>query len=84
MRGDGCKILKRLWDAIGWPEDTEERPLGGTSGGYQVHFVPGLVEEVLSLCLSSSHDAMRAVGVHMLHSMIVSEVSVGLRLLDLF
>lgn len=45
--------------------------------GSQVQFVPGLVEDVLSLCLSH-HDELRRNAVHVLHSMIVSEVSRGL------
>lgn len=40
----------------------------------QVQFVPGLVEDVLSLCLSH-HDELRRNAVHVLYSMIISEAS---------
>ncbi|KAK4698793.1 hypothetical protein P7C70_g7476, partial [Phenoliferia sp. Uapishka_3] len=74
IRGEGAKVLIRLWNAIGWPEEraTEPSALKGRHGGYQVQFVPGLVEDVLSLCLSH-HDELRTVAVHVLYSMIVSE-----------
>ncbi|KAM0753228.1 hypothetical protein T439DRAFT_342381 [Meredithblackwellia eburnea MCA 4105] len=74
IRGEGAKVLMRLWSAIGWPEDRAADPssLRGRHGGYQVQFVPGLVEDVLSLCLSH-HDELRTVAVNVLYSMIVSE-----------
>ena len=72
IRGEGAKILLRLWDAIGWPEERAGGRGAGRSGGYQVQFVPGLVEDVLQLCLSH-HDELRTSAVHVLHSMIVSE-----------
>lgn len=82
IRGEGAKVLIRLWNAIGWPEERAAEPsaLKGRHGGYQVQFVPGLVEDVLSLCLSH-HDELRTVAVHVLYSMIVSEVGLILHLL---
>ncbi|GAA5973495.1 hypothetical protein JCM11641_006492 [Rhodosporidiobolus odoratus] len=63
IRGEGAKILARTWSAIAGP-------------GYQVQFVPGLVEGVLSLCLSH-HDELRRAAVQILHSMIVSEYTIS-------
>lgn len=76
LRGEGAKILMRLWDAIGWPEERKGELQSGSTqrmGGYQIQFVPGLVEDVLSLCLSH-HDDLRSSAVHVLYSMIVGEV----------
>jgi dedicator of cytokinesis protein 3 len=69
IRGEGAKILARTWNAIASPED--RKPV--KYGLYQVQFVPGLVEDVLSLCLSH-HDELRRCAVQVLYSMIVSEV----------
>lgn len=78
LRGEGAKVFSRLWDAIGWPEDRSvpkgTNALRGRYGGYQVQFVPNLVEDILSLCLSH-HDDLQSMAVSTLHSMIVSEVS---------
>ncbi|KAI5478526.1 hypothetical protein MNV49_005055 [Pseudohyphozyma bogoriensis] len=74
IRGEGAKILSRCWNSIGWPEEQhgEHPSVKGRHGGYQVQFVPTLVEDVLSLCLSH-HDELRTSAVHVLYSMIVSE-----------
>ncbi|GAA5859498.1 hypothetical protein JCM1840_004642 [Sporobolomyces johnsonii] len=68
IRGEGANILIRLWNAIAWPQ--ERKPT--RYGLYQVQFVPGLVEDILSLCLSH-HDELRRNAVQVLYSMIVSE-----------
>ncbi|SCV71622.1 BQ2448_3210 [Microbotryum intermedium] len=75
LRGEGAKVLDRLWNAIG---GAEERSLDtdGRTGGYQVQFVPGLVGDVLSLCLSH-HDELRKTAVQILFSMIVSEYALN-------
>ncbi|GAA5856905.1 hypothetical protein JCM8547_008456 [Rhodosporidiobolus lusitaniae] len=72
VRGEGAKILDRTWNAIAAPED--RKPV--KFGLYQVQFVPGLVPETLSLCLSH-HDELRLVAVRMLYSMIVSEYALN-------
>jgi dedicator of cytokinesis protein 3 len=66
VRGEGAKILLRLWDAIGWPGE-HTGVIGALTrlGGYQVKFVPKLVEPVLELCLSH-HDELRSNAVHVL------------------
>ncbi|CEQ42400.1 SPOSA6832_04218 [Sporobolomyces salmonicolor] len=69
IRGEGANTLIRLWNAIAWPQ--ERKPT--RFGLYQVQFVPGLVEDILSLCLSH-HDELRRNAVQVLYSMIVSEV----------
>ncbi|GAA5960183.1 hypothetical protein JCM21900_000431 [Sporobolomyces salmonicolor] len=68
IRGEGANTLIRLWNAIAWPQ--ERKPT--RFGLYQVQFVPGLVEDILSLCLSH-HDELRRNAVQVLYSMIVSE-----------
>lgn len=77
IRGQGARILADLWEAIGWPE---ERPKNKDAiarlGGYQVQFIPGLVEPVLELCLSH-HDELRNNAVQVLFSMIVSEYNLN-------
>lgn len=79
IRLEGAQILSKLWSAIGWPEDRVKR-IGVLSryGGYQVQFVPVLVEPCLSICLSR-HDELRSAGVTMLFSMIVSEYYLNVR-----
>ncbi|KAH8918163.1 hypothetical protein BT69DRAFT_1354118 [Atractiella rhizophila] len=73
IRGEGAAVLLRLWDAIGWPEERSNGSAPVTRfGGYQVQFIPALVEGVLELCLSH-HDELRNNAVHVLYSMIVSE-----------
>jgi dedicator of cytokinesis protein 3 len=74
VRGEGAKILLRLWDAIGWPE--ENTGVSGALtrlGGYQVKFVPKLVEPVLELCLSH-HDELRSNAVHVLCKSMVTMI----------
>lgn len=51
-------------------EATEEAALA--TGGYQVQFIPSLVEPVLQLCLSS-HDVLRTCAVRILATMITSQ-----------
>ncbi|KAG0151305.1 hypothetical protein CROQUDRAFT_36914 [Cronartium quercuum f. sp. fusiforme G11] len=74
IRGEGSKLLKRCWEAIG----SQELPAGpdGTTmtrcGGYQIQFIPGFVEPLLELCLSH-HDEMRANAVTILYSVIITE-----------
>ncbi|SCZ89055.1 BZ3500_MvSof-1268-A1-R1_Chr1-1g00923 [Microbotryum saponariae] len=72
LRGEGAKVLGRLWNAIGGPEPRST----ARTGGYQVQFVPGLVGDVLTLCLSH-HDELRKTAVQVLFSMIVSEYSLN-------
>ncbi|GJN92547.1 hypothetical protein Rhopal_005577-T1 [Rhodotorula paludigena] len=67
IRGVGARVLMRTWRAIAWPSERKQK-----HGLYQVQFVPGLVEDVLSLCLSH-HDELRRCAVSILHSMIMSE-----------
>lgn len=66
----------RTWRAIAWPSERKQK-----HGLYQVQFVPGLVEDVLSLCLSH-HDELRRCAVSILHSMIMSEVRLPVPLLN--
>ncbi|KAE8266357.1 hypothetical protein A4X09_0g5990 [Tilletia walkeri] len=76
IRGEGARIFAKLWDAIGWTDtesgenDTDPDQL--KTGGFQVQFVPSLVEPVLELCLSR-HDDMRTCAVRILATMITSE-----------
>ncbi|GAA6012300.1 hypothetical protein JCM10207_002794 [Rhodosporidiobolus poonsookiae] len=72
VRGEGAKILARTWNAVASPE--ERKPV--RYGLYQVQFVPGLVEDVLSLCLSH-HDELRRTAVQVLYSMIASEYALN-------
>lgn len=94
IRGEGAQIFARLWNSIGWPDQTPpekgattprprrtstdqiaEPPLDGerlNTGGFQVQFVPSLVEPVLELCLSH-HDELRTCAVRVLATMITSE-----------
>lgn len=82
IRGEGAQIFAKLWTSIGWPEKsgeesstddqasrTDERM---NTGGFQVQFVPSLVEPVLELCLSH-HDELRTCAVRVLATMITSE-----------
>ncbi|GAA5913444.1 hypothetical protein JCM6882_001962 [Rhodosporidiobolus microsporus] len=78
IRGEGAKILSRTWNAIAAPEERKPVPYGL----YQVQFVPGLTESVLSLCLSH-HDELRRVAVNMLYSMIISEYTLNKHFGDL-
>ncbi|KAK0250357.1 hypothetical protein B0A54_16726 [Friedmanniomyces endolithicus] len=73
VREMGARLLRRTWTAIGWETDEEQRRLHGfeRTGGYQVQFVPELIAPVVELCLSV-HAGLRAVGVEVLRSMIVS------------
>ncbi|CBQ70585.1 related to dedicator of cytokinesis protein 3 [Sporisorium reilianum SRZ2] len=81
IRGEGAQIFAKLWTSIGWPEKAaEETHDDATSqpdermntGGFQVQFVPSLVEPVLELCLSH-HDELRTCAVRVLATMITSE-----------
>lgn len=80
IRGEGAQIFSKLWNAIGWPDhqkdeasDDQTLDLGRlNTGGFQVQFVPSLVEPVLELCLSH-HDELRTCAVRVLATMITSE-----------
>ncbi|UZJ54324.1 hypothetical protein CBS101457_003644 [Exobasidium rhododendri] len=81
VRGEGAQIFAKLWNSIGWPTDrpasdrpNSEIPDPGklNTGGFQVQFVPSLVEPVLELCLSH-HDELRTCAVRVLATMITSE-----------
>lgn len=81
IRGEGAQIFAKLWTSIGWPEKTEEEASDDqasrteermNTGGFQVQFVPSLVEPVLELCLSH-HDELRTCAVRVLATMITSE-----------
>ncbi|PWN43738.1 hypothetical protein IE81DRAFT_67371 [Ceraceosorus guamensis] len=82
IRGEGAQIFAKLWNSIGWP-DKPDKPVDGrdtdgndagrlNTGGFQVQFVPSLVEPVLELCLSH-HDELRTCAVRVLATMITSE-----------
>ncbi|GAA5897476.1 guanine nucleotide exchange factor DCK1 [Sporobolomyces salmoneus] len=68
IRAEGSKVLTRLWSAIASPQ--ERRPL--RYGGYQVHFIPTFLDDVLTLCMSR-HDELRKTAVEILYSMILGE-----------
>lgn len=77
IRGEGAQIFAKLWNSIGWPEqrrngEEEVDPGRLNTGGFQVQFVPSLVEPVLELCLSH-HDELRTCAVRVLATMITSE-----------
>ena len=77
IRGEGAQIFARLWHSIGWPEEENGNgdPIADgrlNTGGFQVQFVPSLVEPVLELCLSH-HDELRSCAVRILATMITSE-----------
>ncbi|KAK0524071.1 Deoxycytidine kinase 1 [Tilletia horrida] len=76
IRGEGARIFAKLWDSIGWTDkesgEQDADPDQLKTGGFQVQFVPSLVEPVLELCLSR-HDDMRTCAVRILATMITSE-----------
>ncbi len=77
IRGEGAQLFARLWHAIGWPDEhssegQQEASDRMNTGGFQVQFVPNLVEPVLELCLSH-HDELRTCAVRVLATMITSE-----------
>lgn len=74
IREQGAEALGRVWDAIGWETDAEEKKMFGLNrlGGYQVQYVPSLVGPIVELCLSI-HEGLRGVAVEILQSMIISE-----------
>lgn len=76
IRGEGARIFAKLWDSIGWTDKDSNLPETDPdqlkTGGFQVQFVPSLVEPVLELCLSR-HDDMRTCAVRILATMITSE-----------
>ncbi|EST06223.1 Dedicator of cytokinesis C-terminal [Kalmanozyma brasiliensis GHG001] len=81
IRGEGAQIFAKLWTSIGWPEkagddsvdeQTSQSDERMNTGGFQVQFVPSLVEPVLELCLSH-HDELRTCAVRVLATMITSE-----------
>ncbi|SPO22504.1 related to dedicator of cytokinesis protein 3 [Ustilago trichophora] len=81
IRGEGAQIFAKLWTSIGWPEKSAEESIDDhtsqsdermNTGGFQVQFVPSLVEPVLELCLSH-HDELRTCAVRVLATMITSE-----------
>ncbi|EGF98551.1 uncharacterized protein MELLADRAFT_40818 [Melampsora larici-populina 98AG31] len=71
VRGEGSKLLKRCWEAIG-SQSLKAGDDTTTCGGYQIQFIPGIVELVLELCLSH-HDEMRTNAVTMLYSIMITE-----------
>ncbi|CAO1638275.1 unnamed protein product [Parajaminaea phylloscopi] len=93
IRGEGAQIFAKLWNSIGWPDQTSTAQTASSppsaeatspsgeddagaqrlnTGGFQVQFIPGLVEPVLELCLSH-HDELRMCAVRVLATMITSE-----------
>nr|CDI52117.1 related to dedicator of cytokinesis protein 3 [Melanopsichium pennsylvanicum 4] len=81
IRGKGAQIFAKLWTSIGWPEKSNDNSHDDqasqtdetmNTGGFQVQFVPSLVEPVLELCLSH-HDELRTCAVRVLATMITSE-----------
>ena len=78
IREQGAYLLGRIWDAIGWETDEDEKKQYGLSrlGGYQVQYVPDLVAPIVELCLSV-HEGLRRVAVEILQSMIISEWSLN-------
>ncbi|CAO1614916.1 unnamed protein product [Sympodiomycopsis kandeliae] len=78
IRGEGAQIFAKLWNSIGWPDSAAAPDLDPAdpkrlnTGGFQVQFVPSLVEPVLELCLSH-HDELRTCAVRVLATMITSE-----------
>ncbi|TIB43241.1 hypothetical protein E3P86_00025 [Wallemia ichthyophaga] len=72
LRGEGAQTFSRLWNAIGWPNSSDDKSHRSTRyGGFQIQF-SDLVADLLELCLSH-HDELRKHAVNILHSMIVSE-----------
>ncbi|KDQ57741.1 hypothetical protein JAAARDRAFT_194025 [Jaapia argillacea MUCL 33604] len=72
IRGEGAAILLRLWDALGWPEQTSTEDVAlPPYGTYQVA-LNILVGHVVNLCLSH-HDQLRSNAVQILYNMIISE-----------
>ena len=74
IREQGAELLGRIWDALGWDTDPDEKAQYGLNrlGGYQVQYVPSLVGPIVELCLSV-HEGLRGVAVEILQSMIISE-----------
>lgn len=85
VRGEGAQIFAKLWNSIGWPDGQQDKVASKeaqesdvvdlnklNTGGFQVQFVPSLVEPVLELCLSH-HDELRTCAVRVLATMITSE-----------
>ena len=78
IRQSGARLLRGIWDVIGWETDTDEKRQYGLDrlGGYQVQYVPSLVGPILELCLSV-HEGLRGCAVEILQSMIISEWSLN-------
>ncbi|GAA97961.1 uncharacterized protein L969DRAFT_167041 [Mixia osmundae IAM 14324] len=72
VRGVGARVLLKTWQALGWQEKSDFNSALDRSGGYQIQFVPALIENVLELCLSH-HDELRGVAVLVLATMVVGE-----------
>ena len=74
VRENGANLLRRTWESIGWESSSDERRRYGLKrlGGYQVQYVPGLIPQIMELCLSV-HEGLRRVAVEILQTMIVSE-----------
>lgn len=72
VRELGASLIQRSWETIGWKTDEDSRKLHGFKrlGGYQVQFVPDLVEPVVELCLSM-HASLRSVAVQVLTTMLI-------------
>lgn len=78
VREFGADLLRKTWSAIGWEADAEDQERYGLEklGGYQVQYVPSLVQPILGLCLSV-HEGLRHVAVEVLQTMIISEWALG-------
>lgn len=84
LRSQGGALLFRLWNALAaspttptsTPRDSAHMPRAQddalATGGFQVQFIPSLVEPVVGLCLSA-HDALRTCAVRILATMITSQ-----------
>lgn len=73
VRELGADLIRRSWNAIGWETEQESRDLHGFErmGGYQVQFVPELVQPIVAMCLSV-HASLRSVATDVLRAMIIS------------
>ena len=74
VRENGASLLRRTWESIGWESSSDERRRYGLKrlGGFQVQYVPGLIPQIMELCLSV-HESLRRVAVEIMQTMIVSE-----------
>ncbi|KAL9599800.1 MAG: hypothetical protein Q9219_003586 [cf. Caloplaca sp. 3 TL-2023] len=74
VREKGANLLRRSWEAIGWESSPDDQKRYGVQrvGGFQVQYVPGLVAQIIDLCLSV-HEGLRKTAVKILQTMIISE-----------